>query len=109
NPPRSRPGHRGPSAGDALAFENRLVSASGASRGTLRATCTFTTSRAAVCYGVYAFKEGQIAALVSTTNLDAKTTNGMVIGGTGSYTGARGTFRSVTTKTGANDTITLQG
>jgi len=47
--------------------------------------------------------------MVSSANLDAKTTRGVIIGGTGAYAGARGTFTSVTTKTGANDTVTLTG
>src|SRR5256885_16482301 len=108
-PPRSRPGHRGPSAGDVFVIQNPLVTATGARRGTLRATCTFASSRAAVCYGVFAFKEGQIAALVSTRNINQSTTTGIVIGGTGAYAGARGAFTSTTTKTGANDAITLSG
>jgi hypothetical protein len=107
------PHGRRPSTGDVLVFSNPLVSATGARRGTLRASCTITGSSAkatpALCYGVYAFKEGQLAAVVSTANLSGKTTEGAIIGGTRAYAGARGSFSSTTTKTGANDTITLTG
>jgi hypothetical protein len=90
-----------------------LVTASGTRRGTLRATCTITESSTnpnrtpVVCYGVFSLKEGQLVAVLSTNNIDAKVTSGAIIGGTGVYGGARGGFRSVTTKTGTNDTITL--
>jgi hypothetical protein len=110
NPPRSK-NHR-PSAGDLLVFSNPLVSNTGAKRGTLRATCTVTGATAkttpAVCYGVYSLKEGQLAALVST-DIEASTTKGIIIGGTGAYAGARGTFTSKQNKSGADDTVTLLG
>jgi hypothetical protein len=113
NPPRATKSHRGPSAGDVLVFSNPLVSAAGARRGTLRATCTITAASAkatpALCYGVFALKEGELVAVVSATNLDANTTTGTIVGGTRAYAGARGTFSSTQTKTGANDTITLTG
>jgi hypothetical protein len=114
NPPRAtNPNRPQPSAGDNFVISTRLVSASGAGRGRLRATCTLTGSSTkvtpAICYGVFALKEGQLAAIVSSANLNAKTTRGVIVGGTGPYAGARGTFTSVTTKTGANDTVTLTG
>jgi hypothetical protein len=107
NPPRTRR----PGAGDTLVFSEPLVDASGARRGTLRATCTITGASAkrtpAICYGVFSLKEGQLAAVVSTANLDAKTTEGVIVGGTRAYANARGTFSSTSTKSGSNDTITL--
>jgi hypothetical protein len=109
NPPRGRR----PSVGDVLVFTEPLVSASGARRGTLRATCTITGASVkavpAVCYGVFSLKEGQLAAVVSTANLDGKTTDGVIVGGTRAYAGARGTFHSTDTKSGSNDTVTLTG
>ena len=111
NPPRSKR-HR-PSLGDTLVFSEPLVSSSGARRGTLRVTCTITgtstKSTPAICYGVFGLKEGNLDALVSTSNLDSNATTGSIIGGTGAYAGARGTFRSTSTKTGSNDTVTLLG
>jgi hypothetical protein len=113
NPPRSSKAHRGPSLGDNLVFSNPLVSAAGARRGTLRASCTITGASAkvtpAICYGVFSLKEGQLIAVVSTDNLSGATTIGMIVGGNRAYAGARGTFRSTQTKTGADDTVTLTG
>ena len=107
NPPSAK--RRGPSAGDMFVISNPLVSATGAKRGTLRATCTFSSRTAVVCYGVFTLKEGQLVAVVSTNNIDAKTTTGAIVGGTGVYEDARGTFTSRTTKTGADDTVTISG
>lgn len=113
NPPRGKASRPRPSVGDVLVFNEPLVSSSGARRGTLHATCTLTSAStkrtAALCYGVYALKEGQIVVMVSSANLDADVTQGAVIGGTRAYAGARGTFSSKTTKTGADDTVTLSG
>ena len=105
------PRGRRPSVGDVLVFSEPLVSDSGARRGTLRATCTLTGSSTrstpAICFGVFALKEGHLAVVVSTANLDASTVEGVVVGGTRSYLGARGTFSSKNTKSGSNDTVTL--
>src|SRR4051812_29275748 len=115
NPPRNK-AHRRPtlSPADLLVIGNPLVSNSGAKRGALRATCTVTTasktpeSAPALCTGVFSLKEGQLDALVSTSSL-AKGVSGAIVGGTGTYAGARGTFKSTDTKTGSNDTVTLLG
>ena len=107
NPPKAK--HGRPTAGDMFVISNPLVSSTGAKRGTLRATCTFASSTAAVCYGVFALKEGQLVAVLSTTNLDAKTQRGVIVGGTGPYETARGTFTSTSTKSGANDVVTISG
>jgi len=114
NPPRAaNPRRARPGLGDMFVISNPLVSDSGARRGTLRASCVITgasrRSTPALCYGVFSLKEGQLVAVVSTTNIDTKVTNGAIIGGTGAYAGARGTFRSTSTKTGADDTVTLTG
>jgi hypothetical protein len=114
NPPRGKANRPRVSPGDLIILSLPLYSgATGARRGILRATCTVTGSSEkappAVCYGVVSLKEGQLAIVVSSSNIDAKTTVGTVVGGTRAYAGARGTFTSVSTKAGANDTITLAG
>ena len=113
NPPRGKAGRPRPSAGDIITLSLPLFTDAGARRGILRATCTLTGSSTkatpAICYGVVSLKEGQLVIVVSTNNIDAKTTVGAVIGGSRAYASARGTFTSVSTKTGADDTITLTG
>jgi hypothetical protein len=115
NPPRAKNPRRPTfSPGDNFIISNPLVSSSGARVGVLRATCTITQASKnpahapTICYGVFSLKAGQLDALVSTTSLE-QGVSGAIIGGTGAYAGARGTFKSVTTKTGDNDTITLLG
>jgi hypothetical protein len=44
---------------------------------------------------------------VQTTDAGAKETEGAVVGGTGDYVGAQGTFRSRNTKTGSDDVVKL--
>ena len=112
NPPKSHKGSA--SVGDMFVIVNPLVNDNGQHAGHLRATCTVTKATknpnkggAAICYGVFSFANGTIDAMVALTNLNSKVTTGGVVGGTGAYAGARGTLRSVTTKTGNNDTITL--
>ena len=113
NPPRGTASRPRVSPGDLIILSLPLYGSAGARRGTLRATCTVTGSSAksppAVCYGVVALKEGQLVIIVSSSNIDAKTTVGAVVGGTRAYANARGTFTSVSTKAGANDTIALTG
>jgi hypothetical protein len=113
NPPRGKAGRPRPSAGDLITLTLPLFGNAGARRGTLRATCTIMGVSAkaapAICYGVVALKEGQLVIVVSSSNIDAKTTVGMVVGGSRAYANARGSFTSVSTKAGANDTITLTG
>ena len=116
NPPRAKnPRRPSVSAGDAFVVTTPLASNAGKHIGRLQATCTFTKgasspnkAASAICYGVFSLKAGQLDALVSTTSLE-QGVSGAIIGGTGAYAGARGTFKSVTTKTGDNDTITLLG
>jgi len=104
------------SMGDQFVFVNPLANDKGEHAGKLRATCTFTKSArsfekaaSVICYGVFSFFNGSIDAMVTIGNLNNKTTHGGIVGGTGAYAGANGTLKSVTTKSGSNDTITLLG
>ena len=104
------------SMGDQFVFVNPLANDKGEHAGRLRATCTFTENAssfakgpATICYGVFSFFNGSIDAMVAISNLNAKTTNGGIVGGTGAYAGAHGTLKSVSTKSGSSDTITLLG
>ena len=112
NPPKSSKGSI--STGDMFVLVNPLVNDHGQHAGHLRASCTVTKGTKnpnkggqAICYGVFSFANGTIDAMVALTNLNAKTTTGGIVGGTGAYAGARGTLKSVKTKTGSNDTITI--
>lgn len=117
NPPKAaNPHNPSISPGDLFVLSNPLVSSSGAHLGVLRATCTVTKGSSnpnrgggGVCYGVMAFKNGAIDLMVSLSQLSATTTTGGIVGGTGTYAGASGSFKSVSTRTGANDTLTLLG
>ena len=117
NPPRAKnPRRPSVSAGDAFVVTTPLASNAGKHIGRLQATCTFTKgasspnkAASAICYGVFTFAQGQLDALVAMANTNSTTTTGGIIGGTGTYAGARGTLKSVQTKTGGNDTVTLLG
>jgi hypothetical protein len=111
NPPRSsNPRRPRFSPGDAFVISVPLTK-DRRPRGSLHASCTITAAskdpnRApALCYGVFSFREGQVAVIASLPNLDAKTTSGVVVGGTRAYAGARGTFTSVVSRQGTVDTI----
>ncbi len=115
NAPRNKP-HRRPvfSVGDQFVLGNPLADDSG-KIGELRATCTLTKKAPAnnngvnqghpFCTGAFVLKAGTV--FVETVDSGAKSTNGAVVGGTGAYAGARGTFTSTNTKTGANDVVNL--
>jgi len=115
NPPRNKK-HRRPvfSVGDQFALANPLADASG-KIGELRATCTVTKKAPAsnsgfnnghpLCTGAFVLKGGTL--FVETVDAGAKTTHGAVVGGTGAYAGARGTFTSTSTRTGSNDVVNL--
>jgi hypothetical protein len=114
NPPRN-PHNRRPvfSVGDQFALANPVADDSGRI-GELRALCTFTKRAPArdnvnpghpFCTGAFVLKSGTL--FVETTDAGGKTTRGAVVGGTGAYAGARGTFASTSTKTGSNDVVNL--
>ena len=107
-PKTSRSHHLSP--GDQFVIQNPLASAAGKRIGTLRATCSMTTSKDSICYGVFSFQNGTLDALVAMANTEkSTTTSGGILGGTGAYAGARGSFVSKDTKTGGDDTVTLLG
>ena len=114
NPPKAGKSHR-PSAGDQFVVTEPLVDSSGKHIGRLQAQCTVTkpgktdSTTSAICFGVFSFANGTLDAMVAESNLNAKATKGGIIGGTGTYAGARGTFVSKTTKTGNGDTVDLLG
>jgi hypothetical protein len=115
NPPRNR-SHRRPvfSVGDQIVLANPLADASG-KIGELRATCAITKKAPAsdaglanghpFCTGAFVLKAGTL--FVATADVGAKATTGAVVGGTGAYVGAHGTFTSTNTKTGSNDVVNL--
>ncbi|MGZ4277215.1 MAG: hypothetical protein ACXVFK_10940 [Solirubrobacteraceae bacterium] len=115
NPPKN-PAHRRPtfSVGDEFVLANPLADDSG-KIGELRATCTITKKAPGndaglglghpFCTGAFLLKGGTL--FVETVDAGGKVTSGGVVGGTGAYVGARGTFTSTTTKTGADDTVHL--
>ena len=114
NPPRN-PHNRRPvfSIGDQFVLASPIADSTG-HIGELRAVCTFTKKASAndninpghpICTGAFVLKAGTL--FVATADASGRTTTGAVVGGTGSYVGARGTFESISTKSGANDTVTL--
>ena len=111
NPPKAKnPRNPRPSAGDEFVVTTPLADSAGKHIGRLQAKCTVTRASASICFGVFSFTNGStLDAMVAQSNVNATTTTGGIIGGTGAYTGARGTFVSKSTKTGGNDTIKLLG
>ena len=114
NPPRSRSRRGFPtrfSAGDTLAFSQPLIQGSGPATGTLHATCTATTGRAQrfervvfECHGTTTLPNGTIT-LEGAVRFGDEHAIIAVTGGTGAYTGARGTFTSAGNP--STDTFTL--
>ena len=101
------------SAGDELVISNRLADPGGARIGELQATCTAThTTRrfdkaGFICWGDFTFTDGSTMA-ANVAGLTAKVTNGAIVGGTGTYAGARGTFTSTEQSNGDSaDLVTL--
>ena len=112
NPPKNKP-HARPvfSPGDQFLFVDPIT---GGKTGELRATCLIEHKAPAsdagfgkakpLCTGAFVLNDGTI--FVQTVE-GGKNVHGAVTGGTGAYTGARGTFSSTTTKTGNDDVVTL--
>ena len=106
-PPRAKTERTPPGVGDTLTFTNPLSKPG----GKLSADCLVTKSGkrfeavVVLCDGAYAFKNGTIY-VTTLTKLTGQTT-GTVVGGTGDYTGAQGTFDSRDAKGGSTTTITL--
>ena len=101
------------SPGDSFVFSSPLLDASQARIGRLHVQCVATTRGRQnrveqLCTGVFKLRDGQIS-LTTVVTGDPDVVSGIVTGGDGAYAGARGTFQSQSTRTGANDTITLLG
>lgn len=113
NPPKTKPDKHGNplkiSAGDGLTVWNPLVSG-GKKIGHLQAFCFATKSArnfaaaAFECTGTWVFPTGTLAAQAV---LGKTGTEGSILGGTGIYANARGTFISEEGKTPTRTTITL--
>ncbi len=111
-PPRGRGRNAPPGAGDSFSLSCRAETSAGQRIGNLDATCDITRGTRqfrGVCTGIYQLSGGQIHAIASPEESGA---DGSVVGGTGIYAGARGTFKSVDRpgeKNGdpSDDTITL--
>jgi hypothetical protein len=109
--PRAR-GEEDASAGDQFVLSGSAFKA-GERVGRVSAQCTFTRggkNTSGICSGVYALRGGDIYLAVRLRATD--TIRGAVVGGTGEYVGARGTFTSVDRKgekggDPSDDTITL--
>ncbi len=101
-----------PSSGDAFLFSSPLYNAANKRVGTLDVRCDFTkggrTGRG-ICAGVFDLAGGDL--LLSARLTISGSVTGAIVGGTGDYAGARGTFTSVDRPGGDNapsdDTITL--
>jgi hypothetical protein len=96
-PPRMRGRNSPPGAGDGTAGSCRLLDTAGARAGTLDVACLFPrgigrTGGAGICHGTYALAGGDIHVVVRAHSEDV---SGAIVGGTGSYIGARGTFTSI--------------
>jgi hypothetical protein len=117
NAPKSKAkGEPSASVGDVLVFTNPLVDAAGKRIGSLYVHCTAVVAARQAnkatygCEGAVGLRGGTltIQLLLGPSNID-KTATPTVTGGTGVYANARGTIVSKTTKTGADDTVTLAG
>ena len=113
NPPKMKNRRRQVvSVGDVFAGSAPVFDATDRTRlGRVHIHCTITKGGSerradALCTGVYRLRDGQIS-LAATIHGNAQNVAGAVTGGDGAYAGAHGTFRSHSTRAGANDTITL--
>jgi len=114
NAPTSKKKHGFPtsfSAGDEVIFTNPLE-AEAKLIGKIRVVCTATNNAGAkgfaaagfICSGIAKIPGGT---LVVAAELSEGTTEGAVIGGSGKYAGARGSFVSKEGKGGSTTTVTL--
>jgi hypothetical protein len=103
--------HRTPGAGDAVVLALPLYDAGGATRvGMARAVCTIMSKPKRgsepplTCEGTFALPDGDV---IVVGRLAKGADHLAVVGGTGAYAGARGTFTTTDTKTGATDVLNL--
>jgi hypothetical protein len=114
NPPRIRDRRSAVlSPGDMFVFSSPLFDAANRRMGRIHVQCVATTRGREnrvqqLCTGALRLRDGRIT-LATVFRGDPDVVTGVVTGGDGAYAGARGTFRSEDTRTGANDTITLLG
>ncbi|MCA1701553.1 MAG: hypothetical protein LC790_22740 [Actinobacteria bacterium] len=102
NPPKAKLGKEGPDKltdGDVISFSSDMVDASGKDVGDLDATCITTRKgrfdqASASCQGTFTLPKGQLFATVGGKAFGSETTTGAIIGGTGDYEGATGSFTS---------------
>lgn len=103
NPPKAKVSQQGPDMltdGDIISFSSDLTDGSGKDVGDLDATCVDTRKgrfdQASVsCHGTITLPKGQLFVTVGGPGvLRPGTTKGAVVGGTGDYAGATGTFVS---------------
>ncbi len=101
------------SPGDMFVFSSPLFDTANKRVGRIHVQCVATTRGREnrvqqLCTGVMRLRVGRIT-LATVFRGDPDVVTGVVTGGDGAYAGARGTFRSENTRTGARDTITLLG
>jgi hypothetical protein len=104
NPPKSSPSNGDEptlSNGDQLTFTADMIDGSGKDVGDLDATCTVTATTTgsfddsrAQCLGTATIPGGTLTLTVGGKAFGAGTTQGAVVGGTGDYAGATGSFSS---------------
>ena len=104
NPPKSPPANRDEpklSNGDQITFTADMIDGSGKDVGDLDATCTVTATTTgsfddsrAQCVGTATIPGGTLTLTVGGTAFGAGTTRGAIVGGTGHYEGATGSFTS---------------
>jgi hypothetical protein len=100
------------SAGDQVSFSSPVQNAAHKPAGRVSATCTVTRAGSSrteleVCTGAIRLRGGDLL-LAATLKGQPKRLAIAVVGGTGTYTGARGLMVSNTTQTGSTDFIQLQ-
>ncbi len=115
-PPRGRGPYSPPGVGDSIAGSCQTFDQSGRGAGAFDVTCTFTKGGRRphdLCDAAYSLAGGDLHAVARPDNKD-ETAAGSIVGGTGAYAGARGTFTSVERPgnqeqngTPKDDTITL--
>ncbi len=104
NPPKSSPSNGDEpklSNGDQITFTAEMIDRSGKDVGDLDATCTVTATTTgsfddsrAQCIGTATIPGGTLTLTVGGKAFGAGTTHGAIVGGTGNYAGATGSFTS---------------
>ena len=102
-------GRQGPEPGNGFALGIPLEDSSGKAVGELNATCIITQaqgkSEKAQCNGTADLPDGQL--VIDVGGSLPRNITGAVVGGTGDYTGATGTFESKDQGKGSKDTFNI--